>query len=92
MATSTIPSDADVLRHLVVPVTDQMEPAAARAILRFRFDQEAIKTIRRLLQKNNRAGLSAGERITLERFLRVGKVIDLFQAKARLSLRQAGLD
>jgi hypothetical protein len=92
MATSTIPSDADVLRHLVVPETDQMNPAAARAILQFRFDKEATKVIRRLLQKNNRGAISAEERITLERFLRVGKVLDLLQAKARLALKQAGLD
>jgi hypothetical protein len=92
MASSTVPSDADVLRHLVLPDMDKMDPAAARAILQFRFDKEATKAIRRLLQKNNRGAISAEERITLERYLRVGKVIDLFQAKARLSLKQAGLD
>jgi hypothetical protein len=92
MASSTIPADADVLRHLLASDADQMDPAAARAILQFRFDKEATKTIRRLLQKNNRGTISADERITLEKFLRVGKVIDLFQAKARLSLKQAGLD
>ena len=86
MAASTIASDADVLRHLVVPAADEMDPAAAGAILQFRFDKEATRAIRRLLQKNNRGVLSAEERITLERYLRVGKVIDLFQAEARLAV------
>jgi hypothetical protein len=92
MANSTAISEADILEHVISPVKGGLDPDAARAILDLRFDRVATKRIRQLLQKNNRGTISAEERITLEKFLRVGKIIDLFQAKARLSLKEAGLD
>jgi hypothetical protein len=87
MARSTAISDAEVLEHVVSPVKGGMHPDAARAILDLKFDKDATKRIRQLLQKNNRGTISADERVTLEKFLRVGKFIDLLHAKARLSLK-----
>jgi hypothetical protein len=43
--------------------------------------------MRLLLRKNNRGAITAGERVALERYLRVGRFLNLLQAKARLSLR-----
>ena len=91
MANPTTFSDADILEHVVSPMNGGMTPDAARAILDLKFDKDATRRIRQLLQKNNRGTISADERITLEKFLRIGKLIDLFQAKARLSLKEAGL-
>lgn len=91
MAKSSVISDADVLKHVFSPVERGLHPDAARAILDLKFDTEATKLIRQLLQKNNRGTISADERITLEKFLRVGKFIDLLHAKARLSLKEAGI-
>jgi hypothetical protein len=91
MANSAILSDAEILEHLISPVEGGMDPDAARAILKLRFDQDSTKRIRFLLQKNNRGTISAEERMVLEKFLRVGKFIDLIHAKARLSLKEAGL-
>ena len=91
MAKSSVISDADVLEHVFSPVEGGLDPDAARAILELKFDKDATKRIRQLLQKNNRGTISAEERITLEKFLRVGKFIDLMHAKARLSLKEAGL-
>ena len=48
------------------------------------------KRIRQLLQKNNRGTISAAERLTLEKYLRVGQLLDLLHAKAKLSLHQNG--
>ena len=90
MGNSTL-SDAEILEHLVSPVKGGMNPHAARAILELKFDRGAVKRIRQLLQKNIRGTISAEERITLEKFLRVGKFIDLLHAKARLSLKEAGI-
>ena len=89
MANSTTISEADILEHVVSPVKGGLPPDAARAILELKFDKGATKRIRGLLQKNNRGTISAAERITLEKFLRVGKFIDLLHAKARLSLKEA---
>lgn len=91
MADSLPISDGEILEHVVSPVTGGLDPDAARAILDLKFDDGATKRIRQLLQKNNRGTISAEERITLEKFLRVGKFIDLLHAKARLSLKEAGL-
>jgi hypothetical protein len=44
--------------------------------------------MRRLVQKNNRGTITAGERVALEKYLRVGQFLDLVHAKARLSLRR----
>jgi hypothetical protein len=91
MARSTTISDTDILEHVVSPVKGGMDPDAARAILELKFDRGATKLIRQLLQKNNRGSILAEERVTLEKFLRVGKFIDLLHAKARLSLKEAGV-
>ena len=84
-------SESDILEHVISPIKGGMEPDAARAILKLRFDKDANKRIRQLMQKNSRGTITAEERITLERFLRVGKFIDLLHAKALLSLKEAGL-
>ena len=89
MSTAPGISDVDVLQHLVWLANGAMEPEAARAILKIKFDAAAKKRIRQLLRKNNRGTISAQERVVLERFLRVGKLVDLFQAKALLALKQA---
>jgi hypothetical protein len=91
MTRSTAITDAEILEHVVSPVKGGMQPDAARAILELTFDASATKRIKILLQKNSRGTISAEERITLEKFLRVGKFIDLLHAKARLSLKEAEL-
>ncbi len=91
MPKSTNVSDAEILEHVISPVTGGLPADAARAILELRFDEYATKQIRLLLQKTNRGTISADERITLERFLRIGKFIDLLHARARLSLKEAGV-
>ena len=83
-------SEADILQHLTWPRDGTMEADAARALLRIKFDKIATKRIRELLRKNNRGIISAPERVALEKFLRVGKLVDLLHAKALLSLKEAG--
>jgi hypothetical protein len=92
MASSDTISDAEILEHLISPVNGGLAPEVARAILDLRFDKGATTRVRQLLRKNNRGTITAEERLTLEKFLRVGKFIDLLQAKARLSLKEAGLN
>jgi hypothetical protein len=88
MATSTI-TEAAILEKVVAPENGDMNPDAARAVLGFKFDSATTRQIRQLLQKNNRGTITTDERLTLEKFLRVGKFIDVLQAKARLSLKHA---
>ena len=90
MRNATTYSDQDILEHIMSPVSGGMSAEAARAVLELKFDATATKLIRQLLQKNNRGTISAEERVTLEKFLRVGKFIDLLHAKAHLSLKEHG--
>jgi hypothetical protein len=87
MAGATTISEADIFAQIIQPGRPDLGPDAARSILDLHFDKVATRTIRQLLRKNNRGTITAEERLTLEKYLRVGQVLDLFQAKARLSLR-----
>jgi hypothetical protein len=69
---------------------NDLTPAMARSVLKLRFDSETTKLIRQLLRKNNRGKISAEERIALEEYVKVGKLLDLLHAKARLALRRLG--
>ncbi len=89
---SSVPSvtEADILERVVAPVQQGLTPEVARSLLALRFDRAATKDIRQLLAKNNRGTITTGERDTLEKYLRVGQLLDLLHAQARLALRQAG--
>lgn len=87
MAAATITTEADILDQLVSPRKADFTPESARAILQLKFDAKATRTIRRLLQQNNNGKISADERLLMEKYLRVGQMLDLLQAKARLSIK-----
>jgi hypothetical protein len=89
IANSTSVSEADILAQVVSPDDPSLERELARAVLDLRFQDEAQARIRELLDKNNRGTISESERGLLDKYLRVGQFIDLLQAKARLTLRQA---
>lgn len=89
MPTAPIITEADILAEVVAPDVADLGPEAARSLLGFKFSKQATRRIRQLLRKNNQGTITAAERLTLERFLRVGQFLDLVQAKARLSLQQA---
>lgn len=88
---SNIPSvtEADIMTKVIAPDRPGISEDVARSFLKLRFDGETRKEIRRFLEKNNRGTITADERLTLEKYLRVGQFLDLLQAKARLSLQHA---
>ena len=90
MVVTTTSSEADILHRLVFPFDKDLDPLAAHALLRIRFDREATKHINHLLRKNQRGVISAEERLVLEKYIRLGKFIDVLQAKARKALKKAG--
>ena len=91
MATTIPPTESELLDRLVFPFDQDLDPPAARSLLRIRFDRQATKQINQLLRKNQRGTISAEERMVLEKYLRLGKFIDVLQAKARKALKKAGL-
>jgi len=83
-------TEADILEKVVARQAKNFSPATARDLLKFRFDRASTAEVRRLLQKNNRGTISGEERLVLERFLRVGRFLDLLHAKARGILQAHG--
>ena len=90
MASTTSITEADILTKVVRPRKADLNPEAARSFLGFRFDATTTKRIRGLLRKNNRGTISPTERLLLEKYLRVGQLLDLLHAKAKLSLLHTG--
>ena len=84
-------SEADILDEVLSRALADLHPDAARSLLSFRFEPKTVKQIQRLLQKNNRGTISAEERVTLEKYLRVGQFLDLLHAKAKVVMHEAGL-
>lgn len=82
-------TEAEILEDVIAPDIADLSPEAARSLLILKFTKQATQRIRQLLRKNNQGAITASERLTLERLLRVGQFLDLIQAKARLSLQQA---
>jgi hypothetical protein len=86
-------NEADILDDVIDSGRGVLNPEAARFLLKLKFSRKASERIRRLLQKNNRGTLQAHESALLERYLRVGQLLDLLQAKAKLALNEsAGKD
>jgi hypothetical protein len=85
-------TEAEILSEVIQPGRDTMPPAAAREILTLRFRDETTSRIRELLARNNAGVIDPAEQADLEKYLRVGQLVDMLQAKARLSLAAAGKD
>ena len=83
-------TEAGILEKVVAPAVGNLTPEAARALLSLRFDRATTQTIRTLLRQNNRGTITAADRLALEKYLRVGQLLDLLHAKARVSLRDQG--
>lgn len=85
---STATSEFDILCDVISPKRADLSPEAARAILEWKFSAKAIAKMNRLAARNSQGKTTEAEREELERFLRVGSLVNLAQAKARRSLRE----
>jgi uncharacterized protein YnzC (UPF0291/DUF896 family) len=79
-------TEADILTEVVAPGSADLSPEAARSILALQFKPSAIQRMNELADKNNRGDLTEAERAEMDKYVRVGLFLDLFQAKARQSL------
>jgi len=90
MSKSPAITEADILEEVVAQDQPGLCPDVARAILELKFSKKATRQIRQLLRKNNQGTMAAQERVVLEKYLRVGQFLDIWHAKAKLSLKQSG--
>jgi hypothetical protein len=81
-------SEAAILARVIQPVRDDLPLAAARVLLKLEFGSDDRQRMHELAVKNQDGKLSATEKKELDGYLRVGRLIDLLSAKARLSLKK----
>ena len=89
MKTNTTISETDILAEVVGADAGDLPPDVARAILKWKFSTRSLRRMSQLAEKNQQGVITAQERESLERYLRIGGLINLVQAKAHLSLKQA---
>lgn len=87
--TSTI-TESDILADVISADRGDLTPDVAQSVLRWQFTSRTTGRITKLSDRNNKGTITAQERQELEKYLRVGSLINILQAKARLSLKSAG--
>ena len=89
MSTAIQLTEGDILERIIAARNGRLSPEAARSLLALRFPAADAVRIHALLRKNNSGRISAEERIDLEKYLRVGQLLDLLHANARASMTPA---
>jgi hypothetical protein len=84
-------TESDILDEVVAPDEADLSPEAARSLLALKFTSRAKRQMQKLLDRNNKGMITPDEEVILDHFRRVGLLLDLLQAKARLSLHKAGI-
>ena len=92
VAIQGIRAGAAILGRIIRPGDPTLIPEAALSILKPSFAREDQDRVAKLLEENQMGKLSPAEREEIEEFLRVDTFLSLLQSKARLSLKQAGLE
>ena len=87
MTTLVPPTELDILSDVIDAGADTLSPEVASSLLKWRFSRRACERIAELTERNQRGELSDVQREELDRYLRVGSLVNLVQAKARLALR-----
>jgi hypothetical protein len=73
---------------VISPKRADLPRDVARSILAWKFSPKAVAKMNKLATRNIQGKITEAEREELERFLRVGSLVNLAQAKARQSLRE----
>lgn len=88
MSTPTEATETDIWIRAIQPERGDLSPEAAREWLRLRLSNADMERVRQLSQKADDGALTQDEERELDTYLTVGSVLELLQAKARLSLRK----
>ena len=80
-------TEFEILSDVISPKRATLPPEVARTILKWKFPAKAVARMNKLATRNSSGKITPEEQDELERFLRVGSLINLVHAKARLSIR-----
>jgi hypothetical protein len=81
-------TEFEILSDVISPRRADLPRDVARSMLGWKFSAKSVARMNKLAARNSQGKISETEREELERFLRVGSLINLAQAKARHSLRE----
>ena len=82
-------NEVDIWTGVISPSRPDMPEPSANAILGWSFNDEAKVRMEELANRNDRGEITEAERAELEMYVKVGQVIGVLQAKARLSLKRS---
>jgi hypothetical protein len=88
MVADTAPSEAEILSRVIRPELGAWSKEAAESILRFAFPADDVQRMNALAAKLRDSSLSAAEEAELENYRHVGRLLELLQSKARISLKR----
>lgn len=85
--TQTATSEIAILSRVIEPEEPTLSPEAARSILAFDFRPQDRKRMQELAAKAREGSLSPDEQIEIDNYEKVGHVLSLMKAKAKVSLK-----
>ncbi len=83
-------TESEILADVIAPDQGDLTTEVAQSILRWKFTDRALARMNDLAARNHQGTITSQERQDLEKYLRVGSLINILQAKARLSLKPGG--
>lgn len=89
MVQHSLVTESDILADVIAADAGDLSPEVAREVLGWRFSDRASRHMSQLADRSNKGVITDSEAALLERYLRVGSLVNLLQAKARLSLKAA---
>lgn len=87
MNTTTTSPDLEVISQLVLTPGETLSHASAEAILAWHFSDAAKQEMRELREKNSEDTITPAEYAKLDSYRRVGNLLDMTRAQAKLALR-----
>jgi len=81
--------DTAILSRAISPVRKTLSPDVDEEILQWDFPPEDKERMAELSGKARAGTLSADEETEIDSYVRVGHIVNLMQAKARLAIKQA---
>ena len=89
MSVVTETSEAAILSRVIRPDSGTWSKEAAESILGFNFPSSDVRRMNALAAKARQGSLSVAEEAELENYRDVGRLLELLQSKARLSLKRS---
>ena len=87
MIATNVPTEAAILERVIQPDRPNWSKAAAESILGFQFPPPDIERMNVLAAKARAGSATPDEQTEMNNYMGVGRLLELFQSKARLSLK-----